>query len=491
MTRLLKVASLSWKTTKTIPIVRREFRFQIHQKPDEEATTSPYLLKPEVKTAWLAEEEFSFVHISQASWIGLSLWSGFCWFLWTTLLFFASLILVSEQKESDRIDIPEHIQLLNDNTLSSMFKRLVHSRDFLEEMCYRKILAARLLLIETKRWFSAYAVGVILLTWNYYFFMGHQLGLPQSQNALLSFKRLIRRRGFAWHALAFGYFYVAYATINVFYDTYIMTPQFRGLSHFSEKRRELFSAYGGKGLALSRVLNNSTVLTPKEEELYRLAKDVAMHNYVPPLTTSIEPVRSPIFSHNWGLKYRSAQHHDDIPTRCWFNNEELFQQYNKSHEKMSETVKRKMERMARRKQILEERKLLEKAKPNTTNERNKKVPQSTPSTPPPVKFQIGKSFGASKKDERFLRASQLQINKAMLARLKTIDLLILVNGITDKVSNAENFVEGFVRTLDYLSLFSKFNEQRHFITSINRKPEWNQEENCLCNYYPYYGGYFK
>lgn len=493
---MLRVRSI-YNTNRVINRFNRSRRNFLATADVEEPPAPQRFFTPEIKTAWLNEELESFEHIANKSWLGIATWSAFWWIIWSNLLMFTSLIMLSDEKESTKVAIPNAIIDIDNRTVGDMFLELLRAREFLEELCYRKILAARENLVDTQNWFKLYGGLVVLSCWTYYLYMGHVLGLQQSENVILSFKRMLRRRGFIWTGLALGQIYVAYATVNLYYDTYIMTPQLRGLSVFNDSKREFFSAYGGKGLALGRLMKEADTGTVYDilpnDMLAAYAERVAMHKSVDPLSTSVVPIRSALFTSNWGFKYRSARLNDDIPNRCWFRHRQFAMDYSAAHDQQVEKERKKVERqVARLKRVSETE--VKKIPLKSSNPPKSGNPQDSdekaPTDPVATKFQVGKCFGSSTKEERFLKAGQLEINKAIVARLRTVDLLVLMNNVTAKVKSAPTFVDSALKSLEYVSLLAQFHEQRHHITIMKDLAKLNHEENCLCNYYPYYGGYF-
>jgi len=489
MTNILKVRSIARKwqiLNSTRPFVTAKELKKLEES--EQAASSTYLTQPEVQRAWQVEEFLSFKLISERSWIGLFLWSSFWWLVWTKFIAFTFLILISAEKEASKVRIPDEMQITEHQSLASAFEQLHKTKRYLEAACYRKILSARERLLNAKRWFKMYAGIVVTSTLAYYFNMGWKLGLSNTENVKLSAKRLIRRRNVAWHLLAYGYCYVLYANVVAFYDTYILTPQFRGLADHTEKRREFASAYGGKGIALDRIMQNRKNTESKDEDsgkLGHLATQVAMHSFVPDMKREVYPVRSPLFMMNLGIKYRTPERNDQIPARCWFRSEELLHSYYDAFEKQRLKELKRKQRAERTKQT-QTGTTEKKAQSKKGSSSNSAQGQIQP------KFQVGKCFGAYSAEERFLKASQLNINTALLQRLKAVDLLVMVNHVTDKVRQDD--ISSFKRislATEYFNLLPKFLEQTDFITSPERNAACNGEDNCLCNYFAYFGGYFK
>lgn len=489
MTNILKVRSIARKwqiLNSTRPFVTAKELKTLEES--QETVTSSYLTKPEVQRAWQVEEFLSFKHISESSWIGLFLWSSFWWAVWANFIAFVFLICISAEKEASKVRIPNAMQVTAHQSLASAFEHLHKTKRYLEGACYKRILSARENLLNAKRWFNIYAGIVVTSTLAYYLQMGRKLGLSNMENVKLSIKRLIRRRNVAWHLLAYGYCYVVYANVNAFYDTYILTPQFRGLADHTGKRRELTSAYGGKGIALGRIMQNRKNIVSKDEDsakLGELATQVALHSFVPEMKTEVYPVRSPLFTGNWGFKYRTPEKNDQIPARCWFRSAELLHSYNDVFDKQRLKEQKRKQRAEKTKQIqtgTSEKKAQTKKGSSSSSAQGHVQP----------KFQVGKCFGAYSADERFLKASQLNINTALLHRLKAVDLLVMVNHVTDKV--LQDDISSFKRVslaTEYLNLLPKFLQQTNFITSPERNAACNGEDNCLCNYFAYFGGYFK
>lgn len=448
-----------------------------------------------VKQAWMNEELLTFHMISSKWWSGILAWSSFSWIIWSNFLLFIALILITDEKENSKIFIPPEITSVKGSTVHDMMLQVMKTREFLEEQCYNKILTSRQQLLDAKEWFKMYSLGLLSCCFLYNFQMGSMLGLSPGQNAILSFKRLLRRRGFFWHGFALGYVYLAFATVYAYYDTYIMTPQIRGLSAFDSSGRDLISAYGGKGLALMRIIsqyvpNDTSYPILDDEKLLLLAEKVALHTKVEKITTSLLPIRSPLFTNNWGLKYRSAEFNDEIPQRCWFKNPELAGDYAVVATKQVEKDRKKLERKAIR------AKSSENIKISKTSQKPKKINTGRPAeegnskAEEPSRFQVGKSFGSCTKDERFLKASTLEINKALIARLKIVEMLAAMNNITREIRESNSAMVSFGKVFDYLTIVGQFRELKQHIKGIEDHVTTNDNEFCLCHYYPFYGGYF-
>merc|ERR1712173_92506 len=225
----------------------------------------------------------------------------------------------------------------------------------------------------------------------------------------------------------------------------------RGLSLSNDSKRELFSAYGGKGLALNRIMKEGD----ESDEIHydiqsnpvlcALAKQVAMHKTVRPIRTSIMPVQSALFTSNWGFKYRSAKLNDDIPERCWFREPHTAVAYITAQRKQAEKDKKDAARRARQAERQAERQkqmtVLPKRESKPKEAKNNAKGDQQGARKSQQKFQVGKCFGGSKKEERFLKAAQLEINKAVVARLGVVDLLVAVNNITEKITSSDSFMD--------------------------------------------------
>jgi len=494
-----RAVSISNKTTSAAPSTGEIFnrQFAITQEI-EDTPHGPH--KPFYSTgshkfqlAWMNEELLTFHMISSKSWSGILAWSSLTWILWSNFLLFIALILITDEKENSQIDIPSEITSVIGLTIHDMFVQVIKTRQFLEEKCYLKILNSRSELLEIKEWFKIYATMLFCCTFAYNFKMGHMLGLSLSQNTILSFKRLLRRRGFFWHGFALGYISLVFATVNAYYDTFIMTPQLRGLAAFDNSGRDLFSAYGAKGMALMRIMSKyvpddeSYPVLP-DEKLMNLAEKVALHTKVEKITRSLVPVESPLFINNWGLKYRSADFHDDIPQRCWFTNPQLAGEYALLLTKQAEKERKKSERKAIKAKSASNIRIPKntassKKLANSENQGNQKAE-------PARKFQVGKCFGSCSKDERFLKASNLEINKAIVARVKTVEMLGQINNITRQIKESNSLGVSFAKSLDYLKIIGQFRDVKNHIKSMEDHVTTNDNEFCLCHYYPFYGGYF-
>lgn len=458
---------------------------------------------PETKENWLIEEYITFHEIAYKSWIGITAWSLFWWLIWCNFIMYFSLIMVSAERESTKLNLPIHLGIAQTGSVAEIYQQVIKAREYLEEVCYRRILDSRKYLVDIQQYFKGYAFAVVLSCLTYNFYMGQQVGLKEQQNLILSAKRLLRRRGFAWHALALGYAYVLHGTVEAYYDTYILTPQLRGLSLQGENKRDLFSAYGGKGLALNRIMKEGDADEihydiQSNELLCALAKQVAMHRTVRPVRTSIVPVQSALFTSNWGFKYRSGKLNDHIPERCWFREPHIAVAYQtalrtQGEQEKKDEAKRQRQQERKAKQVKREastgtKKPEQKKEAGYNDYQNDKDAQAAQQAR--QKFQVGKCFGGSNKEDRFLKAARLEINKAVVARLGVVDLLVGVNTVTEKVKSADSYLDSMLTSLEYLSLIGKFTENRRHIEIVKCQAKQNHEQYCLCNYYPYYAGYF-
>ena len=83
---------------------------------------------------------------------------------------------------------------------------------------------------EAYKCYKGWIGGILTSTLGYYLIMGHKLGMNGITNLKLGLKRLCRRRGFAWNSIIIGYFCLNMSSLNYYYVSYILGPNYRALS---------------------------------------------------------------------------------------------------------------------------------------------------------------------------------------------------------------------------------------------------------------------
>ena len=364
-------------------------------------------------------------------------WSGFCFYAISTLMSFIYLVSVIEKVENEDLT-DDALAIYKSRFTNHQSPEFYDHRDNLELKCFSDILgkffktinnfifsvsinqflAARADLAEAYRYYKVWLGSILSGTLGYYLVMGHKLGMNEKTNLKLSFKRLCRRRGFAWNTMIIGYFCLNVSSLNYYYTSYILGPKYRALSlmpdDYSGIKRKFLSAYGGRGLALHRIFADENV---KNEKVLDLAHQVAFHTNKQSIDESgeIKISKSHVFKWGYGLQYRSPKACDGMPEHCWFINKDEINKYVEALQIVSKRMQKNQPKKHKE----------NKEKPPEKSSDNDEEPREN------VRLGIGMAYGATEDWEtRFIKASHNELAKASLERLEILQLLSKIRRIT-------------------------------------------------------------
>jgi len=478
-TRVLKT-TYSHRISKPLPRIIRKFKTGPNLINDFGKGSFRYEALPIKKRLkircnfnhWLAAELQLFKRADDIPLPAILAWSAFMFYVMSTLLSFVFLIWITEKIENEELT-EDALAIYRSRYSDQQLSGFHGHRDMLEINCFSDILAARADLVEAFRYYKAWVAGILSGTFGYYLFMGKKLGIAGPTNLTLGLKRLCRRRGFAWNTVLIGYFCLNMSSLNYYYVSYILGPKYRALSLMPDDyggiKRKFMSAYGGRGLALHRILADKDV---KNEKVLELARQVAFHADEHHIDQGgeIKLAKSHVFKGGYGFQYRAPKACDGMPEHCWFKNIDEVKNY-------VEAIKIVAKRMQKN-----------QPKKHEENKNAKKQPEEQPGAQHEnFRLGIGMAYGANDDWEtRFIKASHNELAKASLERLEVLQLLSKVHRITKEYSQKPLYSSLY----EYSHSLRPFKKTLNKLYSVKYYVEGNHEKYCLCHYYPYYVGAF-
>lgn len=430
---------------------------------------------------WLARELKWFKTVDDGHIVFITLGSVGAFVLSTLVVSFPFFVCYVDNVENN--DNTDQLTLLQ-NTRPHNGPAYNQIRAEIEKECYRRIIESRKHLEESFERFKNLIIGASSISFGYYLVSGHYLGISPITNFELSTKRLLHRKSALWSCACAGYIVITLRSIQYFYETYILSPKFRAMSLLHEEqspelKRKFMTAYGGRGMALQRLINNEDF---DDDELFELARQVAFHKKPQDLDLDIRLIKSRLFKWGYGLQIRTELKCDQMPQHCWFHTLENIKKFQTLLEEQK--VKSFKETLRKIKEA-ERKQLQEKLKPPRQSVAQTK--ESGEIKEDKFHFAVGMAYGSEPSwNSRFLKASNAELLKAAGIRLKVLQLSQKTLEIQNMLEN-ESWMQIFRSTLKTLKEFincrTVFTNQKYLVKNC-------REQHCLCDYYPYYVGLF-